>query len=257
MRRIRVIPTLLLQNEGLYKTKKFKNPIYIGDPINAIKIFNDKRVDELALIDISASKMGKGPNFSLIEHIASECFMPLAYGGGIKTLEQAQKLFALGLEKVILNSVLFEDLSLIQKIANQYGAQSVVACVDVSKSLFSKEKVYNHLHGKTVKGSVLDWCKQIEQAGAGEIILQCVYKEGTLKGYDVELLHQITSSLSIPVIALSGASNIDDFYQAIDRGGASAVAAGSLFVFKNGDANSILINYPSPLELKEKLFQKL
>ncbi|MBN2663711.1 MAG: imidazole glycerol phosphate synthase subunit HisF [Bacteroidales bacterium] len=256
MKRIRVIPILLLQNNGLVKTVRFKKTTYIGDPINAVKIFNEKEVDELAFIDIEATVKNKEPDYNKIEEIASECFMPLAYGGGIKNLEQVKRIFAIGVEKVIINSAIILNRNLISEGAKIYGNQSIVVSVDVKKDFFGKYNCYFNSGKNKIKTDFITFVKEIEQLGAGEIVLTSIDREGTFKGYDLELIKQVTKNVNIPVIANGGASCVEDFEKAVNIGGASAVSAGSLFVYKS-ENRGVLINYPSQNELKEKLFSKI
>lgn len=256
MKRIRVIPVLLLKNGGLVKTVKFKKPNYIGDPINAVKIFNEKEVDELVFLDIEATKLGKEPDYNKIEEIASECFMPLAYGGGIKNIDQVKHIVGIGVEKVILNTSAALKTELISQIAGIYGSQCAVVSVDVRKDMFGKYVCYIHSGKYKVKQKITDFVKSLENAGAGEIILTSIDREGTFKGYDIDLIRQVTEKVSIPVVANGGASKIEDFAEAVLKGGASAVAAGSLFVYKS-ENRGVLINYPSQEELKTALFDKI
>jgi len=247
----RVIPCLLLRNGGLVKTVKFENPKYIGDPINAVRIFNDKEVDELAFLDISATPTGTQPNFDLIADIASEAFMPFAYGGGITTLEQIKRLFATGVEKVILNSAASHDPSLISRAAEHAGSQSVVVSIDVRKSWLRKHSVLTRCGTVDLKINPVDYAKKAEAAGAGEILLTSVDRDGTMSGYDLELVEAVARAVSIPVIASGGAGSLEDFHSAI-ASGASAVAAGSLFVF-HGRHRAVLITYPEYGELEKVL----
>ncbi len=256
MKHIRVIPILLLQNNGLVKTIKFKNPTYIGDPINAVKIFNEKEVDELAFIDIEATIKQKEPDYNKIEEIASECFMPLAYGGGIKNIEQIKRIFAIGVEKVIINSAIISNRNLISEGAKIFGNQSIVASVDVKKDFFGKYVCYTNSGKNKVKLNLVEFVKYIENLGAGEIVLTSIDREGTFKGFDNDLIKLVSQNVQIPVVANGGASKIEDFESAINIGGASAVAAASLFVYKSQN-RGVLINYPSQNELKEKLFEKI
>ena len=255
MKRIRVIPILLLQNRGLVKTIKFKKPNYIGDPINAVKIFNEKEVDELAFLDIEATKLQKEPNYKIIEEIASECFMPLAYGGGIMNIEQVKKIFNIGVEKIIINTSAYKTPQLITEAAKIYGNQSIAASIDVKKDIFGKYKCFINSGKTKIKQNIFDYVKMLEQLGAGELILTSIDKEGTFSGYDTYLIEKISELVSIPIVANGGASNINDFAKAINCG-ASAVAAGSVFVYKS-ENRGVLINYPSQKELKEKLFSKI
>lgn len=250
MQRIRVIPVLLLKGQGLYKTVKFKDPQYLGDPINAVKIFNDKEVDELCFLDINATKENKEPNYKMIAEIASECFMPLSYGGGINHADQAIKLFNIGVEKVIINTAAHSNPALITELSAHYGAQSVVVCIDVKKNFFGKYEVYTHGGKKNTGKNPVEFAKQVQDLGAGEIILNSIDKDGTMTGYDTECLNKVATQLEIPVIACGGANAVSDFAKAVKQGHASAVAAGSMFVF-HGKHKAVLISYPSQEELKE------
>ncbi|NOZ47280.1 MAG: imidazole glycerol phosphate synthase subunit HisF [Chlorobi bacterium] len=255
MRRVRVIPVLLLLNNGLVKTKKFKKPVYIGDPINAVKIFNEKEVDEIVLLDISATKEKRNPDFTKIQEIGSEAFMPFSYGGGIKNLDEIKTILNAGAEKVILNTEAYNNPKLITEAANLYGNQSVVVSIDVRKSAFGKYNVFINSGKKKIKTKLIDYLKQMENAGAGEVFITNIGHEGTFAGYDLELIQLVSENLNIPVIANGGARNIDDFHKAISIG-ASAVAAGSRFVYST-NTNGILINYPDQIELIKNFYQKL
>lgn len=247
----RVIPCLLLRNGGLVKTLKFADPKYVGDPINAIRIFNDKEVDELMVLDITASKDKKEPNYDLIEQFASECFMPLCYGGGIKTVEQARKIFALGVEKVCIQTSVLEDLSLITQCAEQFGNQSILVSIDVKKDWLGKAKLYSAAIGKTISKPWTEFLQEAVKAGAGEIVLNAVDRDGTLKGMDIDLIKQASKSISVPLVAVGGAGSLQDIKAAVDAG-ASAVSAGAFFVFQ-GPHRAVLITYPRYKEL-EQLF---
>ncbi len=239
----RVIPSLLLKNGGLVKTVKFSRPVYVGDPINAVRIFNDKEVDELVILDIEASRSGQGPNFELLTRIAREAFMPMGYGGGIHSLEQARRIFALGYEKVIINTAAQDRLEFVTQLAGECGSQSIVVCVDVIRDLFGKYHVFDHRSKKKTAEKPLPWIKKCIDAGAGEILLYSVDRDGTFKGFDLELIRSISDEIQVPLIALGGAGNLDDLVKAINEGHASAVAAGSLFVF-HGPNRAVLITYP-------------
>ena len=252
MLKTRVIPVLLLHNKGLVKTVRFQKPKYIGDPINAIKIFNEKEVDELIFLDIDASKENREPNFQLIEDFASECFMPVCYGGGISNIKQIKKIFTLGIEKVSLNISVLENENLIKEAVDIFGSQSIVVTIDIKKSLFGKYQIYNHSSQKTLKLSYLEYIKRLEHLGIGEIVINNVDLDGTQKGYDIELLRTIVDNVKIPVISCGGAGKLDDFKIVKDTANVSAVAAGSFFVFQ-GKHNAVLITYPKYHEL-EKLF---
>jgi cyclase len=250
----RVIPCLLLQNGGLVKTIKFSNPKYVGDPINAIRIFNDKEVDELMVLDIMVSRQKREPDFALIEQYAGECFMPLCYGGGISTLAQARKIFAIGVEKVCLQTSVLANTSLITQISDLYGSQSVVVSVDIKKNWTGRHSLYSASLGKTVSEP---WQKFIEKAvvaGAGEILLNAVDLDGTMRGVDLSLINEATKNLAIPLIAVGGVGSLADIKAAVDAG-ASAVSAGAFFVF-HGPHRAVLITYPRYKELEELLSKK-
>ena len=256
MRRIRVITVLLIQNGGLVKSIKFKKHKYVGDPINAVKIFNEKEVDEIAIIDISATKDKRTPNVSQIKEIASEAFMPLSYGGGITTIEQVQTILYEGAEKVIVNTSALDNIDLITAIAEQFGSQSAVVSIDVKKDIFGKYKVYRNNGKKKTSLDPMEFAKKVELAGAGEIILTAIDRDGTYLGYDLDLLKQITNSVQIPVVACGGASQLSDFTDVVRLGGASAAAAGSLFVYAS-EQKGVMINYPKQEKLKNEIFSKI
>lgn len=246
-RRIRIIPVLLLKKGGLYKTVKFKNATYVGDPINTVKIFNEKETDELLVLDYTASIENRSPDFSKIAEIAGEAFMPMAFGGGIKTLEDAKKVFDCGYEKIVLNSVLFTNSDLIEKVAGIYGAQAVIGCMDVKKNLFGTYKVYSHSGTKNTGKSPVEWAKNLEKAGVGEIILNSIDRDGTWEGYAFDLIKEISGSVGVPLIACGGAGSMEDFKKAVEAG-ASAVAAGSMFVYQK-KGMGVLISFPSNFKL--------
>jgi len=253
--RPRVIPVLLLKNRGLVKTRKFKDPVYVGNPTNAIKVFNEKYVQEIVLLDIGASKNQKGPDYPTLESIGSEAFFPLAYGGGITSVDAAQRILRIGFEKVVLNNSALSNPALIEDISSQTGSQSVVVCVNVTKTITGAYQVYNHLTGGIIKQDIIEYIKKIERLGAGEIIIQAVDRDGTMTGYDTRLIQRVSSAADVPVIALGGAKDISDFVLAV-KAGASAVAAGSMFVF-HGLHRAVLISYPSKDELKREFYQKM
>jgi len=252
MNKTRVIPVLLLRGKGLVKTVKFKDPKYIGDPINSVRIFNEKEVDELVFLDISATPEGRGPDFELLADIAGEAFMPMAYGGGITKLEQVQRIFALGFEKVVINTGGYAAPQLIRESAAIYGSQSIVGCVDVRRTLLGRYELSSH-GGRTKQSIGLkEHAQELERLGAGEIIVNAVDRDGTQSGYDLKLIREVSSAVSVPVVACGGASSIEDFVAAVHQGGASAVAAGSFFVFV-GPHRAVLINYPARAELALRL----
>lgn len=249
----RIIPVLLLKENGLVKTTRFKNPVYVGDPINAVKIFNEKKADELVFLDIEASKNNTPPDFECIKSIASECFMPFAYGGGIRTFDDAKKIFDCGVEKVIINSALFQNPELVKKIADVYGQQSVVAAIDVKKTITGKYCVFRHDSETTLKITANEWIQQVIAMGVGEIMLTVIDREGTRKGYDLDFFEQIAACESpVPVIANGGADKINDFKEILSLGTVDAVAAGSFFVF-HGKHRAVLITYPKSSDIKEML----
>jgi cyclase len=245
---VRIIPVLLIRNKGLVKTIKFDKSKYIGDPINAVKIFNDKEVDEIVILDIDASKKNSKPDFDLIASIASECFMPLAYGGGVQTLEDMSRLFDIGVEKVILNTSTLVNLNLVRAASDYFGAQSVVVCIDFKKNIFGNYSLFSHLKGKLNDQNIFEFIQNIEKAGAGELILQSVDRDGTFSGYDLNFIKLVSQKTSIPIVACGGAGKLEDLNLAF-QAGASGVAAGSLFVY-HGPHRAVLINYPSITQLK-------
>lgn len=254
MIRPRVIPCLLLKGKGLVKTIQFKNPVYLGDPLNTINIFNKKMVDEIIILDIDASRISGKPNFDLIQRIASVCFSPLTYGGAINNLTDGERLFSIGIEKISLNTPAFKDPSLITELAKRYGNQSVVVSVNIHKdfwgkrSIVSNSKEYININGH----SIPDQMKIFEDLGAGELLINDVNRDGTLKGYDIELIESITNKVTIPVIACGGCGSYSHLKDAILNGGASAAAAGSIFVF-NGPHKAVLISYPDRKTIKNLL----
>lgn len=247
----RVIPCLLIEGTRLVKTRQFGTPRYLGDPRNAVRIFNEKEVDELVLLDISASKNRTEPQFDLIEEIVSEAFMPVAYGGGISTLDQARRVIQIGVEKVILCSNALENPALIEECSREIGNQSVVVCIDVRKSAQGYE-LFSHAGTKRHELSVVDAAIRAEKLGAGEIVVNSIDRDGMMDGYDLNLLRSITDAITVPVVACGGAGKIQDFVEAVDQAKVSAVAAGSLFVYY-GKFNAVLINYPDRQELEPVL----
>ncbi len=245
----RVIPSLLLNGTGLVKTKQFKHGVYIGDPINAVRIFNEKEVDELVLLDIRASVEGRGPNFSLLEAIASECFMPLSYGGGVSSINQIRNLLRLGIEKIILNTALHKDPSFVLEATSIFGSQAITASIDVRRSFFGRRKVMILGGNKSTGLEPLQAALRAENLGVGEILLTSIDREGTMNGYDIELLVSVTDAVNIPVIASGGAGCLEHFANAVKDGRASAVCAGSMFVFY-GQHRAVLISYPKYDSLK-------
>lgn len=252
MLRTRIIPTLLLKESSLVKTIKFDKFNYIGDPINTCRIFNELEVDELCFLDILASKEGRDPNYAILKEISIECFMPLSYGGGVNSLEKAEKVFTIGFEKVVINSASFTHPKLIGEIAKVFGNQAVVVSIDVKKSFFGKYEVYG-MHGSiNHKKNPAEWAKELENLGAGEILLNNIDREGTWKGFDTDLIQMVSNATQLPVIAQGGAGSIQDIEQAVKVGHASAVALGSMVVYQQKDMG-VLVNFPDKKELERIL----
>jgi imidazole glycerol-phosphate synthase subunit HisF len=248
----RVIPCLLLKGAGLVKTIRFEDPKYVGDPINAVKIFNEKEVDELIFLDITATREGKGPAFATIEDITSECFMPVAYGGGVATVEQAQRIVSMGVEKIVLNSAALHAPEVVANVSRRIGASSTVVAIDVKKDLLGRYHVYDAARRKTTDRGPVEHAQQMAAAGAGEIFVNDVNRDGTLAGFDLTLVRTMTSAVDVPVIVCGGAGGLDDLRRA-SAAGASAVAAGSLFVYM-GKHRAVMISYP-PYAVLQDLFQ--
>ena len=244
----RIIPCLLVQNKGLVKTVNFKNPQYVGDPINAVRIFNEKEVDELIVLDIDATVEKRGPDYKMIENLTAECRMPLCYGGGIKTVEQAEKIIGLGVEKVAISSAAIENPELITAITERIGNQSVVVVLDVKKKMLGgMYEVRTHNGRKKTGKPPWELALKMERLGAGEIVINSIDNDGLMKGYDLALVEKIRKSISIQLTVLGGAGSLHDIGQIINKYGVIGVAAGSLFVFK-GVYRAVLINYPNRAE---------
>ena len=253
MLRSRVIPCLLLHNKGLVKTTKFTDPKYIGDPINAVKIFNEKEVDELIILDIGASINGVEPDYLLIEKLASECRMPLCYGGGVRNAEQARKIIGLGVEKVALSSAALENHSIITSVALAVGRQSVSVVLDVKKSMLLGYDVYVYNAKKKLKGNLESLLRHLEESGAGEIVINSIDNDGVMKGYDLKLARKVRETVSVPITILGGAGSKADILELVNSFKVIGAAAGSLFVFK-GKYRAVLISYLSRQE-KDLLLQ--
>jgi cyclase len=239
----RIIPCLLYDGSGLVKTVKFKNPSYVGDPINAIKIYNDKEVDELILIDINASRQKRRPNFDRIADMAGEAFMPFAYGGGVKSFDDFARLYKIGVEKVVVNSLIQEDPGVIKKVIDSYGAQAVVACLDFKKPLFGVKAPYSYL-GHKIKYSLMDYAAYLaNEIGVGELMLYSVDRDGTWEGFDYETTEQVLNSIDIPIIACGGCGSIDDLKKILYTSNANAAAIGSMAVYSKKNMG-VLINFP-------------
>lgn len=255
MRRIRVIPVLQIESRKLVKTTGFKAPAYVGDPLNALRIFNEKEVDEIAVVDIGATRNKKQPDFEFIRQMASECFMPMAYGGGVRTLDEASEIFQSGIEKIIIGTTFFKNPDVVKKIAEKFGTQSVAVSIDVRAKWLGKQKAYV-TNGTVDTGSEpVAYAIKAVQVGAGELLLQSVDREGSGKGYDVALIERMSKAVGVPLIALGGANTLDDFLKAV-QAGASAVSAGNMFIYK-GPHKAVLINYPDQNSLIQKLYSKI
>ncbi len=255
MLRPRIIPCLLVHKGGLVKTVGFKTPKYVGDPINAVKIFNEKEADELVVLDIDASVNGAEPNYAMIAKLAAECRMPLCYGGGITSAQQAARIIDLGVEKVSVSAAAVKNPALLGEMADAIGRQSVVAVVDVRKKpgLFAKgHEVCTHNATRGHSEDPVELACRLEAAGAGEIVFNSVDRDGSMKGYDLDLAHRMRSALKVPLTVLGGAGSLEHMGELFQRCGVVGAAAGSLFVFK-GQYRAVLINYPTP-QLKDALF---
>lgn len=256
MLRSRIIPCLLVHKRGLVKTVGFKDPKYVGDPINAVKIFNEKEVDELTVLDIDATIEGRAPDFEMIKNLAVECRMPFCYGGGVTTVEQAKKIISLGAEKVAISSAAVENPDLIKAMGQAIGVQSVVVIIDAKKKgLFGSYEIFTH-NGKKATGiKVKDFVQKINEIGVGEIVINSIEHDGKMTGFDFSLIDLVRDNCDVPVTVMGGAGSLEDLRQVVKRYRIMGVAAGSLFVFK-GKYRAVLISYPSKSELKELFAQQ-
>ena len=252
MLRTRVMPCLLVDDGRLVKTVKFRKPAYVGDPVNAIKIYNEKEVDELIVVDIRATVEGRPPNFALLREIADECFMPLCYGGGIRDLDDVREIFSLGIEKVAVNTHAAERPGFLREAADRFGSQSIVASIDARRVFRRTYHVHTRGGRERTKRDPVSFAREVEAAGAGEILLTSIDRDGTWKGYDIDLIRRVTEAVGIPVIACGGAGCVDDFGKAVKEGGASAVAAGSMVVYQ-GKGRGVLVGFPTRNELANVL----
>jgi len=252
MLRTRVIPCLLLRGESLVKSIRFKQFNYIGDPINTVRIFNELEVDELVFLDIRATVEQREPNWTILGNIANECFMPLAYGGGIRDRTTAQKVLNIGFEKIVVNSFAHERPEFVTELAEHFGSQSVIGSIDVKKTLLGKYIVYVCNGTQRTNRDPVEWAQELQQRGAGELLLTSIDRDGTWNGYDVALIRKVASALTIPVIANGGAGRIEHMAEAVKTGGCSAVAVGSMVVFQ-GKGMGVLVNFPDKVELARQL----
>lgn len=246
---------LQIEKRKLVKTTGFKTPAYVGDPLNALRIFNEKEVDEIAVVDIGATRNSQQPDFEFIRQMASECFMPMAYGGGVRTVEEASEIFQSGIEKIIIGTAFFKNPEIVKRITEKFGAQSVAVSIDVRTNWLGKQKVFV-TNGTIATGSEpVAYAIKAVQSGAGELLLQSVDREGSGKGYDVTLIERMSKAVNVPLIALGGANTMEDFLKAT-QAGASAVSAGNMFIYK-GPHRAVLINYPDQDSLIQKLYSKV
>lgn len=246
----RIIPVLLLKGKGLVKTVKFKKPRYIGDPINAVKIFNDLKADELVFLDITASREGRCVSIDLVKDIGDEAFMPFGVGGGISSIEQIEQLLKAGAEKVIVNTQAILNPKLIKDAAKVFGSQSIVVCLDTKKTLFGKYEIWIKDGRENVKLNPIEKANEFEDAGAGEIIINSIDHDGLMTGYNNKLIKMVSDAVSIPVVACGGAGNLEHLREGYYKGNAHALAAGSMFVY-HGPRKAVLINYLNKNEIKE------
>lgn len=253
MLRPRITPCLLVHQGGLVKTVRFTDPKYVGDPVNAVKIFNEKEADELIVVDIDATAEGRGPDFRMIRELAVECRMPLCYGGGIKTVEHAKRIIGLGVEKIAISSAAIERPDLAASIAREIGSQSVVVVLDVKRKRFGGHEVWTHNGTRNTKQAPMDLVARAEELGAGEIVINSIDEDGRMSGYDLDLAQAVRKATRLPMTVLGGAGSLDHIQQLIARCGVVGAAAGSLFVFK-GTYKAVLINYPAPAQ-KEALIR--
>lgn len=248
----RIIPVLLVSDGGLVKSVRFKKHKYIGDPINAVKIFNEKEVDEIIILDIDATRKGRSPNIGIIKEMASEAFMPLSYGGGINNIDQVKAILFEGVEKVVFNNSTFYNTKLISETAERFGSSSTVVSIDVKRNFWGQQKLYSYTKKKVMDIDIIEHARSMEKLGAGELFVNSVDNDGTFEGYDIDLTYKIACSVSIPVIACGGAATDEDLAKVIVQGKASAAAAGSMFVYQNRN-RAVLINYPNWDEIQGKI----
>ena len=252
MLQTRIIPCLQIINNSLVKTIKFNHYNYIGDYINTVRTFNELEVDELCFLDIRASKENRNVNLEVLAKIADECFMPLSYGGGIKDFETAAKVLSIGFEKVILNTSIPQNVHLITQISTHFGAQATVGSIDVKRNIWGKHQVFINSGTEKLNKPVVDYAKELEQMGVGEILLTSIDRDGTWSGFDIDITRKVADAVRIPVIANGGAGNLDHIAEVVKKGGASAVALGSMVVYQKKDMG-VLINFPNKYDLEKKL----
>jgi len=249
--RVRVIPCLLLRDGGLVKTVRYRRPAYVGDPINTVRIFNELEVDELAFLDITASIERRDPDLSVLQEIADECFMPLAYGGGIREVSMAERILQIGFEKVIINSASFDNPQLITELARRFGSQAVIVAIDVTRGLLGSYQVVSHSASRNQAPNPVQWAREVENLGAGEVLLTSVEREGSWRGFDLALTERVSEAVGIPVIAHGGAGSVQHIREAV-QAGASAVALGSMVVYQR-KGMGVLVNFPDRTALSHAL----
>lgn len=252
MLKIRIIPCLQLIESSLVKTVKFRNPSYIGDPVNTVRIFNELEVDELCFLDIRATSQNKKTNFRILEEIANECFMPLSFGGGLKDFETVKKIFAIGFEKVVINSYAIKQPQFITKVAEYFGNQAVIASIDIKKNILGNHLVFTNNGIEKTKLEPISWAQKLEELGAGELLVTSMDRDGIWEGFDVKIIKKISESVSIPVIANGGAGSVQHIGDVVINGRASAVALGSMVVYQK-KGMGVLVNFPDKEELEKQL----
>jgi len=245
--RPRIVPVLLLKQDGLYKGVRFSNYTYVGDPMNAVRIFNEKNVDELFLFDIAATQEKRLPRVDFLQRVADECYMPFGVGGGVRSVEDFRKLLQAGAEKVAVNTAAVVRPALIREAADTFGSQSVTVCVDVRRNWRGRYAVYTHSGRKKTRLDPVSWAQEAETLGAGEILINVIDRDGTGDGYDVALVQRVAATVQVPVIACGGAGRLEHFAEVLTSGGAAAAAAGSFFVF-HGKHRTVLLHYPDEMD---------
>lgn len=252
MLRTRIIPALLLRNESLVKTVRFGRFTYVGDPCNTVRIFNELEVDELLFLDITATREGRSPNLKVLADIANECFMPVAYGGGVRSIEEAKAIFQVGFEKIVINSYALENPTIVTLLAEQFGSQAVVVSIDIKKNIWGVGQVRTIAGSKNTGRDPVAWAREVEALGAGEILLTSIDREGSWEGFDIDVIRDVVSTVNIPVIAHGGAGCVEHIGEVVRTGGASAVGLGSMVVFQK-KGMGVLVNFPDKEELERIL----
>ena len=255
MKRFRIIPTLLIEDGKLVKTINFKNSSYVGDPINAVKIFNEKEVDEISIIDISITKKKIKPNYKLLSDIAGEAFMPFSYGGGISSIETGKEIISCGVEKLIINNAFLKNVDLVKDFKDNFGSQSIVASIDLKKTWFGNYSIFNHASKKITKININSHVKSLVKNGIGELLLNYVNNDGTFKGFNISHCQSISKNLDIPVILAGGCNGLKNMYDALNIGHVSALSVGAFFIYQLPH-RAVMINYPTQNELMKNIYSK-